>query len=374
MMDEKKILIMNLSKGRVGEVNATLLGSMLVTKIYLAAMSRADVTADALKSLPSFYFYVDEFQNFANESFSDILSEARKYKLRLIIAHQYVEQMEEEVRDAVFGNVGTTIAFRVGPFDAETLETVFSPQFEATDLVNLGFAQIYLTLMIDGVGSPPFSATTLPPFDPPPQKFVEQVIQSSRTQFGKPRAQVEEDIRKWNETDPIEASAPKAPKRDFVSARPAAPKPASPAAISHTPPPREPEPVRAAETKVVAEKIAHQHTMATSRAMADEAPALHPKPTPPPQEPPPPPLEGAQSLREALAQVTGQRFAPASSPQPTQTKGTHAPDLKETLHTVAPKAQVQPSKPAELPEEVLREMLAVDEEEPTFEPFERPDK
>ena len=168
MMDDKKILIINLSKGRMGEVNATLLGSMLVTKIYLAAMSRADVPAATLAKLPPFYLYVDEFQNFANESFSDILSEARKYKLNLIIAHQYVEQMEEEVRDAVFGNVGTTVTFRVGPFDAETLEKVFEPQFTATDLVNLGFAQIYLTLMIDGVGSPPFSATTLAPFDPPP--------------------------------------------------------------------------------------------------------------------------------------------------------------------------------------------------------------
>src|SRR6185436_8824230 len=161
LMDEKKIIIMNLSKGRVGEVNTNLLGSMLVTKIYLAAMSRADVPAETMKNLPPFYLYVDEFQNFANESFSDILSEARKYKLALIIAHQYVEQMEEEVRDAVFGNVGTTVAFRVGPFDAETMEPIFAPQFEATDLVNLGFRQIYLTLMINGVGSPPFSATTL---------------------------------------------------------------------------------------------------------------------------------------------------------------------------------------------------------------------
>ncbi|MEK7108819.1 MAG: type IV secretion system DNA-binding domain-containing protein, partial [Patescibacteria group bacterium] len=135
LMDDKKILIMNLSKGRVGEVNATLLGSMLVTKIYLAAMSRADVPLETMNKLPNFYFYVDEFQNFANESFSDILSEARKYKLNLLIAHQYVEQMEEEVRDAVFGNVGTTVAFRVGPFDAEVLETIFNPQFTATDLV-----------------------------------------------------------------------------------------------------------------------------------------------------------------------------------------------------------------------------------------------
>ncbi|HEY6021133.1 MAG TPA: type IV secretion system DNA-binding domain-containing protein, partial [Candidatus Paceibacterota bacterium] len=214
LMDEKKILIMNLSKGRVGEVNATLLGSMLVTKIYLAAMSRADVPMPTLQQLPNFYFYVDEFQNFANESFSDILSEARKYKLNLIIAHQYVEQMEEEVRDAVFGNVGTTVAFRVGPFDAETLETVFEPQFTATDLVNLGFAQIYLTLMIDGVGSPPFSATTLPPFDPPPDTFVPQVLDMSRLQFGKPRAEVEEAIRRWHEVDPVPAAEPK-PKRDY---------------------------------------------------------------------------------------------------------------------------------------------------------------
>ncbi len=390
MMDEKKILIINLSKGRVGEVNATLLGSMIVTKIYLAAMSRADVTADTLRSLPSFYFYVDEFQNFANESFSDILSEARKYKLRLIIAHQYVEQMEEEVRDAVFGNVGTTVAFRVGPFDAETLETIFSPQFEATDLVNLGFAQIYLTLMIDGVGSPPFSATTLPPFDPPPQKFVEAVIASSRAQFGKTRAQVEEDIRKWNEVDPIESSASKAPKRDFASqkvtpvasakpveTKPAAQRPPTPPVQQVSPPPRspaprEPEPVRAAETKVVAERIAHQHDMAASRASADESPKPQPK-RPERQEPPPPPLEGAQSLREALAKVTGR---PATPPSPSGTpKAVHAPDLKETLHTLAPKAQApEAHKPAELPEEVLREMLAVDEEDPTFEPFERPDK
>lgn len=128
--------------------------------------------AQTLTTLPNFYFYVDEFQNFANESFSDILSEARKYKLNLIIAHQYIEQMEEEVRDAVFGNVGTTVVFRVGPFDAEVLETIFEPQFTQTDLVNLGFAQIYLTLMIDGVGSPPFSATTLPPFDLPPSVLL----------------------------------------------------------------------------------------------------------------------------------------------------------------------------------------------------------
>ncbi len=127
MMDEKKILIINLSKGLVGETNMRLLGSMLTTRIFLAAMSRANLPAPELAKLPHFYFYVDEFQNFANETFAEILSESRKYKLNLVIAHQYVEQMEEEVRDAVFGNVGTTVVFRVGPFDAEVLETVFMP-------------------------------------------------------------------------------------------------------------------------------------------------------------------------------------------------------------------------------------------------------
>lgn len=194
LMDRKKIIIINLSKGQVGEVNMRLLGSMITTRIFLAAMSRADLSSAAINQLPNFYFYVDEFQNFANETFAEILSEARKYKLNLIIAHQYVEQMEEEVRAAVFGNVGTTVAFRVGPFDAEVLETVFSPEFMKEDLVNLGFAQIYLSLMIDGVGSRPFSATTIPPIEPPPHNFKLQVIQSSRNNFGTVRAKVEEAL------------------------------------------------------------------------------------------------------------------------------------------------------------------------------------
>lgn len=199
MMDDKKIIIMNLSKGLIGETNANLLGSMLITRIYLAAMSRADLSAGEIAKAPNFYFYVDEFQSFANETFANILSEARKYKLNLIIAHQYVEQMEEEVRNAVFGNVGTTVAFRVGPFDAEILETVFAPEFEATDLVNLGFAQIYLTLMIDGIGSRPFSAVTLPPIEPATVSYKDVIVASSRKQFAHTRADVEEAIHKWHE-------------------------------------------------------------------------------------------------------------------------------------------------------------------------------
>jgi len=199
VMDEGKIIIINLSKGKVGEGNANLIGSMLVTKIYLAAMSRADFSESNLKRLPNFYLYVDEFQSFANKSFADILSEARKYKLNLTIAHQYIEQMEEEVRDAVFGNVGTMIAFRVGAFDAEVLEKEFAPTFTAEDLVNLGFVQIYLKLMIDGISSAPFSATTMAPIERPEITFRQDIIENSRATFARPRAIVEEEIRKWHE-------------------------------------------------------------------------------------------------------------------------------------------------------------------------------
>ncbi len=194
MMDERKILIVNLSKGLVGDTNMQLLGSMLTTRIFLAAMSRANVKGSEHENLAQFFFYVDEFQNFANETFSEILSEARKYNLNLIIAHQYIEQMEESVRAAVFGNVGTTVAFRVGPFDAEVLETIFLPEFTKEDLVNLGFANIYLSLMIDGVGSRPFSAITIPPIEQPVHKYVDEVIQASRVQFSHERKEVEDTI------------------------------------------------------------------------------------------------------------------------------------------------------------------------------------
>lgn len=198
-MDERKILIINLSKGKIGDENMKLLGGLLVTKIYLAAMSRADVPDRVMKMLPNFYLFVDEFQNFANASFADILSEARKYKLNLTIAHQYVEQMDEFVKAAVFGNVGTMVVFRIGATDAEMLEKEFAPQFTVEDLVGLGLYQMYLKLMIDGLTSPPFSATTIPPIAHPDISYIKEIIDASREQFAKPRAEVEEMVQKFHE-------------------------------------------------------------------------------------------------------------------------------------------------------------------------------
>lgn len=212
IMDEKKIFIVNLSKGRMGETNASLLGSMLTVKIYLAAMSRADEPPARMAKLPRFFFYVDEFQSMMNEAFADILSESRKYKLALTLANQYIEQMDEKVRDAVFGNIGTLVTFRVGPFDAETLKTVFEPTFTAEDLVGLGIGQIYLTLMIDGVGSPPFSAQTIPPIESPNISYREDVITNSRAVYGQARAEIESGIIRKQEEFPPPLPKPKAPR------------------------------------------------------------------------------------------------------------------------------------------------------------------
>ena len=190
IMDQKKILIMNLSKGAVGEGGAQLLGAMMITKMQLAAMSRVDIPE---KDRQDFYAYIDEFQNFSTDSFAEILSEARKYRLSLILAHQYVEQLSEVVRGAVFGNVGTTIVFRIGAADAEFMEREFTPVLTIEDLVNLPKWKIYLKLMIDGVTSQPFSADTLP--DPEPELISnrDKIVEFSRQTYGKPRASLQNE-------------------------------------------------------------------------------------------------------------------------------------------------------------------------------------
>jgi CxxC-x17-CxxC domain-containing protein len=198
VMDEGKILIMNLSKGRIGEDNSALLGSMMITKIQLAAMSRVEIPEPERRD---FYLYVDEFQNFATESFANILSEARKYRLNLVLAHQYIEQLNETVQAAVFGNVGTLVVFRVGAADAEILEPEFMPVFTKEDIVNLPKYEIYLKLMIDGIASEPFSARGLPPlYGSEITGNRDKAIKISRERYAKERKTVEEKIMRWHES------------------------------------------------------------------------------------------------------------------------------------------------------------------------------
>lgn len=196
VMDNRKILILNLSKGRIGEDNSALIGAMMITKIQLAAMARVDMPEEERKD---FYLYVDEFQNFATEAFANILSEARKYRLNLTLANQYITQIDEKVRDAVFGNAGTLITFRVGAADAEFMEKEFEPVFTANDLVNLPKFHIYLKLMIDGIAGDAFSATTLPPVELKETAVNEEkVIKVSRERYASSREEVEDKINRWS--------------------------------------------------------------------------------------------------------------------------------------------------------------------------------
>jgi len=199
IMDGQKILLMNLSKGRIGEDNSALLGAMMITRIQLAAMSRVDIQEEERKD---FYLYVDEFQNFATESFANVLSEARKYRLSLILAHQYIEQLDEKVRAAVFGNVGTIMCFRIGAADAEFLAKEFYPTFEEDDLLNLTKFNVYLKLMIDGVASEPFSAITLPPIEGKTNNR-KKVIDVSRERYGKLRQTIEDKIVRWTGVEDV---------------------------------------------------------------------------------------------------------------------------------------------------------------------------
>jgi hypothetical protein len=191
IMDEGKILVVNLSKGLIGEDNAGILGAFLVTKIQLAAMSRSDIPN--IKDRRPFYLYVDEFQNFATDSFATILSEARKYGLNLTVANQYISQMTDTVRGAVFGNVGTMISFRVSAEDAQVLAQQFQPQFEPSDLLQMHNRHFIVNMVINGEKSPAFSATTLT-LPPPQADNTAYIIETTRHKYSRTRADVEDMI------------------------------------------------------------------------------------------------------------------------------------------------------------------------------------
>ncbi len=195
IMDNKRILLVNLAKGRIGEDKANLLGSVLVTKLYLAALERQDTPEERRKD---FYLCIDEFQNFSTDIFPSILSEARKYRLDLILAHQYLHQLSESVRHSVFGNVGTLISFRVGSIDAKELIEEFKSDFTSGDLEHAENYHAYIKLMIDGKRSSPFSMETLPPLPPcGDEAQKETLIRVSRERFATPREEIEGKIEKW---------------------------------------------------------------------------------------------------------------------------------------------------------------------------------
>ena len=184
LMNEGKIILINLSKGRLGEENSSFLGSIFLTKIKQAGMERAAMPE---KSRTDFYIYVDEFQNVVTQTFENILSEARKYGLNLTVAHQYVGQIIPRVHQAVLGNVGSVICFRVGGDDAVKLKPEFAPIFEVKDMINLAVGEIYVKMTIDGESYDPFSAETLQVLPPVHQSFRQEIINASRRKYSIPK-------------------------------------------------------------------------------------------------------------------------------------------------------------------------------------------
>ncbi len=190
VMDERKILLVNLSKGRLGEINANLIGMIMVGKILMAALSRVD---DTSRSFPDFYLHMDEFQNVSTNSISAILSEARKYKLGLTVAHQFIAQLDEDIKNAVFGNVGSIAAFRVGPDDASALEHQFQPVFDAHDMMGIPNRNAYVRVLADGTPTKPFSLKTVPPPATDAARAA-AIIERSYVRYGRPRTEVEAEI------------------------------------------------------------------------------------------------------------------------------------------------------------------------------------
>ncbi len=204
VMDTRKILLVNLSKGRLGEINANLIGMIVVGKILMAALSRVDSPG---MNLPPFFLHIDEFQNVSTPSISAILSEARKYKLGLVVAHQFIAQLDEKIRDAVFGNVGSMAVFRVGPEDAQFLEHQLGTVFAANEIMNIPNYQAYMRILANGVPTPPFSMNTLPPPEVESSR-VPQLIANSLARYGRPRGEVEAEIQaRYQKMQPPQAAA-----------------------------------------------------------------------------------------------------------------------------------------------------------------------
>lgn len=313
IMDGKKILIVNLSKGRVGELNSQLLGMILVTKIQAAAMSRADLPEDQRSD---FSLIVDEFQNFSTDSFASILSEARKYRLNLVVANQFIGQLNPQVKEAVFGNVGTMIAFRTGPDDADFLVKQFAPVFDQHDLANLPNFYAVVKLMVAGLPSQPFSMLSLPPVGTGSHEMAEAVMQLSAAKFGRARDQVSQDVLKRMGSLPElkPAAKPEPPKSQASEAE-------SLSLSSFKPPASQPtptvEPSQGMPTPRSVEPVAATEPPAPVEAPPSPEP-VQAEPTPP--EPVPevdaPPLPG-DLIQPDFHKKTPTKPAPETAPQPT---------------------------------------------------------
>lgn len=219
IMDNNKILLVNLSKGKTGELNSKLLGMIFVMKFQAAAMSRAEIPEDQRKD---FALYVDEFQNFSTDSFATILSEARKYHLNLIVANQFTTQLTDEIREAVFGNVGTIVAFRVGDHDVDSLAKYFAPTFDGSDLLRVPNHNTVVRTLIGGVPTNPFSMSTIPPLGSPNYKLADALKQLSAAKFGRPKGVVEKEIfARLATAEPPKPAAPVAPPQNRFAAPPA---------------------------------------------------------------------------------------------------------------------------------------------------------
>jgi hypothetical protein len=319
IMDEGKILVVNLSKGLIGEDNAGILGSFIVTKVQLAAMSRSDIPR--IEDRRPFYLYVDEFQNFATDSFATILSEARKYGLNLTVANQYVSQMQQTVRDAVFGNVGTMISFRISPDDAPLLGKQFAPQFLPEDIMQMHNRHFITSMVINGEKAPAFSATTLT-LPPAQTDFSPQIIENTRRNYAKPRATVEAEIN--------ELINPNSLQNQPQTQQPA-PQPQSVTQQKQHPVPASNLPVKPAAPKqpVNTQKAAHDIAAAATTEVAPEVtsaptptPVVAPKPqqsTPQPEQQPNPAQQpagdGTAKKRRRRRRKSGQGGGEAPSGQ-----------------------------------------------------------
>ena len=328
IMDDGKILIVNLSKGLIGEDNASILGSFLVTKIQLAAMSRSDIPD--IKDRRPFYLYVDEFQNFATDSFATILSEARKYGLTLTVANQYTSQMSDTVRNAVFGNVGTMICFRVSADDAPLLVKQFEPQFEANDLLQMHNRNFVINMVIGGEKTPAFSARTLE-LPPAQADNTAQIIENTRLHYSRPRTEIEQEISDAVKPLGSTPAAPNPPK-----------KPAEPAATAQNPAPAT-TPVKepATPTKQQPTDTKEAATSTPPEAAPDTPPAKKKRTRNRKKKNPQPPTDGGAGEHTS----TEAPSTPATEPNHTSDASTP----KESVTTDKP-AATTPHAPEKSPE------------------------